>query len=485
MADSKLVNYEYYGHEHWNSRQGNKVDKIVIHHAASVISVEQLGQVFSTRNSSATYGIGSDGRVGQYVPEQYRPWTTSSWTIDKRAITIEVSNSETGGEWKVSDKVLEVLIKLVADICRRNGIKKCSYTGTKNGVLQMHKWYANTACPGPYLGSKFPYISEEVNKLLKVENEKEEKMALKNGLQTITFQGATLKVFKGYDDFKQLHMLSAVGKDATKAVQDISKFDSNNMIILAMANCNYFEMSNKAEYGQHYGVEQSEGDGVHSVGLDLAPKNKAYEVFYQLNDGTCGRCTSDEYWFAKKDVLFACTPYSTIVFDGKACNYKSSAFGNKDGLKNSQTMYMRIDGLWCIAATETKVLPSVMQSFALECGATEAFIVDSGGSTQMMATSTGKDWTKQIYTGRLIPNVLVLAKIKGETNTPIEPTPGPSEPTEPTKETVSKAEYDKLQAELNAVKEELRGVREGYNEVKAELEKANEKLNEIKKIMEE
>ena len=303
-------------------------------------------------------------------------------------------------------------------------------------------------------------------------------MVLKNGLQIITFQGATLKVFKGYDDFKQLHMLSAVVKDATKAVQDISKFDSNNMIILAMANCNYFEMSNKAEYGQHYGVEQSEGDGVHSVGLDLAPKNKAYEVFYQLNDGTCGRCTSDEYWFAKKDVLFACTPYSTIVFEGKACNYKSSAFGNKDGLKNSQTMYMRIDGSWCIAATETKVLPSVMQSFALECGATEAFIVDSGGSTQMMATSTGTDWTKQIYTGRAIPNVLVLAKIKSETNTPIEPTPEPSEPTEPTEETVPKAEYDKLE-------EELRGVREGYEAVKAELERANKKLNDIKKIIEE
>ena len=442
MADSKLVNYEYYGHEHWNSRQGNKVDKIVIHHAASVIGVEQLGQVFSTRNSSATYGIGSDGRVGQYVPEQYRPWTTSSWTIDKRAITIEVSNSETGGEWPVSDKVLQVLIELVADICRRNGIKKCSYTGTKNGVLQMHKWYANTACPGPYLGSKFNYISDEVNKLLKANNGKEDDvtMVLKDGLQTITFQGATLKVFKGYDDFKQLHMLSAIGNDASKAVQDITKYDHNNMIIVAMGNSNYFEMSNKAEYGQHYGVEQSEGDGVHSVGLDLAPKNKAYEVFYQLNDGTCGRCTSDEYWYAKKDVLFACTPYATIVFEGKACNYKSSAFGNKDGLKNSQTMYMRIDGSWCIAATEAKVLPSVMQSFALECGATEAFIVDSGGSTQMMATSTGTDWTKQIYTGRAIPNVLVLAKIKSETNTPIEPTPEPSEPTEPTEETVPKAE---------------------------------------------
>lgn len=477
MADSKLVSYEFYGHKHWNDRQGNKVDKIVIHHAASVISVEQLGQVFNSRNSSATYGIGSDGRVGQYVSEQYRPWTTSSWTIDKRAITIEVSNCETGGEWKVSDKVLEVLIELVADICRRNGIKKCSYTGTKNGVLQMHKWYANTACPGPYLGSKFPYISEEVNKLLKEKGD-DTQMVLKDGLQTITFKGATLKVFKGYDDFKQLHMLSAIGNDASKAVQDITKYDHNNMIIVAMGNSNYFEMSNKAEYGQHYGVEQSEGDGVHSVGLDLAPKNKAYEVFYQLNDGTCGRCTSDEYWYAKKDVLFACTPYATIVFNGKACNYKSSAFGNKDSLKNSQTMYMRVGGAWCIVATETKVVPSVMQSFALECGATEAFIVDSGGSTQMMATSTGTDWTKQIYTGRAIPNVLVLAKIKSEANTPVEPTPGPSEPTEPTEETVPKAEYDKLE-------EELRGVREEYNAVKAELEKANEKLNEIKKIMEE
>ena len=30
----------------------------------------------------------------------------------------------------------------------------------------MHKWFASTACPGPYLSSKFPYIAEEVNKRL-------------------------------------------------------------------------------------------------------------------------------------------------------------------------------------------------------------------------------------------------------------------------------------------------------------------------------
>lgn len=469
MADSKLVNYEYYGHEHWNSRQGNKVDKIVIHHAASVISVEQLGQVFSTRNSSATYGIGSDGRVGQYVPEQYRPWTTSSWTIDKRAITIEVSNCETGGDWKVSDKVLEVLIKLVADICRRNGIKKCSYTGTKNGVLQMHKWYANTACPGPYLGSKFPYISEKVNKLLKAEKGDDVTMVLKDGFQNFQYSGANLKVYKGHDDFKGLFMLSALGDE--KATQDIKKYDHNNLIIMSLANCDYFEMQNKNELGQHYGVEQSIGDDVHTSGHDLAPKNSAYEVFYELKNGECGRCSANDYWYSKADVNFACSPYATVVFNRVACNYRSSAFGNKDNYANSQTMFMKIKDAWCIVCTASKVLPKLMQSFALDCNADYAFLVDSGGSTQMMAFTGGK-WQSIIYTGRKIPNVLAIGKMKDEH------TPEPTQPTQPTEETVSKAEYEKLE-------EELRGVREEYNEVKAELEKANNKLLEIKKIVEE
>ena len=30
----------------------------------------------------------------------------------------------------------------------------------------MHKWVVATACPGPYLASKFKYIEQEVNKIL-------------------------------------------------------------------------------------------------------------------------------------------------------------------------------------------------------------------------------------------------------------------------------------------------------------------------------
>lgn len=272
-------------------------------------------------------------------------------------------------------------------------------------------------------------------------------MALKDGYQSVTYNGANLKVFKGYGEYKNLYMLSALGTE--KSTQDIKKFDHSNMVIMAMANCNYFEMSSKTEYGQHYGVEQSLGDGVHTTGLDLAPKNSGYEVFYQLKDGTCGRCTADNYWYSKDDVLFACSPYATVVFNGAKCNYKSSAYGNKDSVANSQTMFMLVDGAWCIVCTGSKVLPSVMQSYAISCGAKHAFIVDSGGSTQMLAYTTS--WQSIIYTGRHIPNVLVLAKLKNsEIKTDTDKTDDTKK--DDTVETVSKEEYDKLKAEYDKVK---------------------------------
>jgi TusA-related sulfurtransferase len=61
---------------------------------------------------------------------------------------------------------LNKLIDLCVDICKRNGITALNFTGDKNGNLTMHKWFAATSCPGPYLESKFPYIASEVNKKL-------------------------------------------------------------------------------------------------------------------------------------------------------------------------------------------------------------------------------------------------------------------------------------------------------------------------------
>ena len=42
-------------------------------------------------------------------------------------------------------------IELCADICRRNGIEDCFYTGNADGVLTMHCWFQSADCPGPWL----------------------------------------------------------------------------------------------------------------------------------------------------------------------------------------------------------------------------------------------------------------------------------------------------------------------------------------------
>lgn len=163
MSNSKLVNYKKLS-PFKSTRNGAKIDRIAIHHMAGNLSVETCGNVFQTRRASATYGVGTDGRVGQYVDETYAPWTTSNYAqCDRYAVTIEVANDKIGGDWHVSDKALQKTIDLCIDVCTRNGIKKLNYTGDKKGNLLMHKWFDSTACPGPYLGSKFEYIANQVN----------------------------------------------------------------------------------------------------------------------------------------------------------------------------------------------------------------------------------------------------------------------------------------------------------------------------------
>jgi N-acetyl-anhydromuramyl-L-alanine amidase AmpD len=139
---------------------------------AGNLSVETCGNVFAptSRQASSNYGIGSDGRVGMYVEEKNRAWTSSSSANDDQAVTIEVANDQIGGEWHVSDKALSKLIELCVDICKRNGIERLNYTGDETGNLTRHNMFANTNCPGPYLQSKFPYIAEEVNKRLGASN---------------------------------------------------------------------------------------------------------------------------------------------------------------------------------------------------------------------------------------------------------------------------------------------------------------------------
>ena len=169
MSNSNLVNFTKISPNRTIPRK-DTIKKITIHHMAGNLSVEQCGNIFapSSRQASSNYGIGSDGRVGMYVEEKDRAWTSASPANDNQAVTIEVANDQIGGEWHVSDTALSKLIDLCVDICQRNGIAKLNYTGDTNGNLTRHNMFAATTCPGAYLQSKFPYIAEEVNKRLNI-----------------------------------------------------------------------------------------------------------------------------------------------------------------------------------------------------------------------------------------------------------------------------------------------------------------------------
>ncbi len=167
MSNSRLVNYTRLSPNH-SGRRNHKIDTITIHHMAGNLSVETCGSVFAprSRGASSNYGIDSNGRVGMYVEECNRSWCSSSSANDNRAVTIEVANDQIGGNWHVNDRALAKIIDLCVDICKRNGISRLNYTGDTRGNLTKHCWFASTNCPGPYLGSKFPYIAAEVNKRL-------------------------------------------------------------------------------------------------------------------------------------------------------------------------------------------------------------------------------------------------------------------------------------------------------------------------------
>ena len=168
MSDSALAVYTAIS-PNCNRPRSQPISKITVHHMAGNTTLESFGALVGrpSRQMSANYAIESSGRIGLFCHEADRSWCSSSPWNDHRAVTIEVANDSGAPDWHVSDKAYAALLDLCTDICRRNGIKELTYTGDKNGSLTMHCFYAATACPGPYLKSKFPDIAAQVTKRLK------------------------------------------------------------------------------------------------------------------------------------------------------------------------------------------------------------------------------------------------------------------------------------------------------------------------------
>lgn len=137
------------------------INHITVHHMAGVLSAAQCGAIFQRpgRNGSAHYGIGNGGEIANYVDENDTAWCDSNWNSNCTTVSIETSNNALGGDWTVGDAAFNSLIRLVADIAKRNGLGHL----TPGANLCWHSMYAPTTCPGNYLRSKMQEIADKAN----------------------------------------------------------------------------------------------------------------------------------------------------------------------------------------------------------------------------------------------------------------------------------------------------------------------------------
>lgn len=184
-TNSPLVNYTRISPNRTINR-GKPITLITIHCVVGQASVESLGNIFAnpSRQASSNYGIGYDGRIGMYVEEKDRSWCSggekkvngiTGSINDYSAVTIEVASDNTY-PYAVTGEAYESLIRLCADICKRNGIPKLIWKADPNLVghpdqqnMTVHRWFAYKSCPGDYLYERHYDIAERVNKLLEAE----------------------------------------------------------------------------------------------------------------------------------------------------------------------------------------------------------------------------------------------------------------------------------------------------------------------------
>lgn len=131
--------------KHFNyGRAGHKIDKVVVHHNAGVLTVDQIWQVWQTRQASAHYQVESGGRIGQLVYDDNTAWHAANSLANRTSIGIEISNS--GGaaqDWPVAQKAIEEAGKLIGAVCFAKKLGR-----PRHGVNVFdHRRWTNTSCP--------------------------------------------------------------------------------------------------------------------------------------------------------------------------------------------------------------------------------------------------------------------------------------------------------------------------------------------------
>lgn len=126
-------------------RDGHDIDKVVIHHNAGCLSVDDIYNVWQSREASAHYQVTEDGTVGQLVHDWDTAWHAGSWEANSSSIGVEHANCGGAGEgWPISDATVIAGARLVAALCWGYNLGRPAWCVN----VFPHQYFSSTACPG-------------------------------------------------------------------------------------------------------------------------------------------------------------------------------------------------------------------------------------------------------------------------------------------------------------------------------------------------
>lgn len=126
-------------------RDGHEIDKVVIHHNAGCLSVDDIYNVWQSREASAHYQVTEDGTVGQLVHDWDTAWHAGSWEANSTSIGVEHANCGGPGEgWPISEATVIAGARLVAALCWGYNLGRPAWCVN----VFPHQYFSSTACPG-------------------------------------------------------------------------------------------------------------------------------------------------------------------------------------------------------------------------------------------------------------------------------------------------------------------------------------------------
>ncbi|AZV01731.1 peptidase [Microbacterium phage Schubert] len=156
------------------SRQGAAVTGIWVHHQADGEGHDSIDYMinWNSRGSHPTYAIDDNDQatvVGIIHPD-YCPSSTG-YSNDQSAITVEIANISGAPDWEVSQRALEELAQIIAHHAKESP-RENRAEFNRPGVTQkgfwvgIHKQVMATACPGPFVERNIEWVINRANEIM-------------------------------------------------------------------------------------------------------------------------------------------------------------------------------------------------------------------------------------------------------------------------------------------------------------------------------